>query len=643
MGRPTKWIIIGAGILGCLLALAAGLLLLAGRALDKNKLRGMAEARLTQALGRSVTIAALDYSLFPVPVIRARGIKLAQPVDKAALPLSLSGFEVWPEIMPLLSGRVVITRVDVDGLDFALHRDRTGHWQLPIGPSRGEPSGGKAATLEIGHVRLRNGHALVTDDTLLSPNRRPLSLEIKGLTANWLGGAGGAATTAVSGALAGGGTLKLEFSQGGGFKAYATLKGVPARTLAPLLWSYVRLAPSSGQIDVEAKASGPGFNSFTADLQARMIALTSPGFGSPTAAFKPLPVTATFKAGLTGGGGSFRIPSLAVSLPHTTVSGSGDVGDKGATVLFTSSSVDNRDLPTVMSLLGIAPIPGLGIEGRVPLAVKVRVPSGPAPFSAAGQASVQRLHFQTLTLERVDAPFAFSRGVLTLSPFTFDAYGGHQRGSVRMDLNRAPMAYSVNTSVDSLDVNAALSANTTAKDKLYGKASAEGAITGAGFDAGALKRTLAGTARVGVKDGVIKNFPLLANINRALKITGGEGKDTNFDSLDGHFVIGGGKAHSDDLFLQAGELRVAAQGDLGLDLTLNFKGVARFSPAKSQEIVGKVGEMKRFLNAKGKLEFPLSISGTVASPSVNVELSEAVKKQLEDELKKSVLDKLLGK
>ncbi len=345
---------------------------------------------------------------------------------------------------------------------------------------------------------------------------------------------------------------------------------------------------------------------------------------------------------LASSGGRATIEELKGMLGRTRVSGSAEFDSDCAVLRFATGSLDNRDLASLMAILGMAPIEGLSVEGKVPLEVALAVPSGPKPLSATGRASAERLRLGTLTLEGLQAPFRLERGVVTLDPLTFTAYKGREKGSVALNLNRTPTAYTIRTTLEGLDVNAALSANTGAKDFLYGTGRASGGVRGAGFEPGVLRRNLAGQAEVDVKDGVIRNFPLLARINQALRITGGDERDTRFQSLTGHFDIGGGRAHTEDLRLNAGEMAILCKGDVNLDLTLGLRGTATFTPAKSREMVHSLAELSRLQNDRGELEVPLTVSGPIGSPSISVDLAGVLKKGAETELKERLKDKLKG-
>ena len=68
-----------------------------------------------------------------------------------------------------------------------------------------------------------------------------------------------------------------------------------------------------------------------------------------------------------------------------------------------------------------------------------------------------------------------------------------------------------------------------------------------------------------LSNGVIRNFPLLATLNRALRITGGNDTDTRFERLSATLDLNGGVMRTRNASLRAGELTALAAGALGFD------------------------------------------------------------------------------
>jgi len=530
-----RWTLLAAfGCLGCL-AVAALLAVLGffflRRALDPEKVRPLAEVRLSAALGKPVRIGGMGLSFFPSPAVRATDITVGSGASEAPS-LALASVRIAPDLAGLFTGKVTTVRVELEGVDCALRRDRKGVWLLPYAPppepAQSEGSVARPA-VEIGSLSIKRGRFRLVDD--LPPG-------------------------------------------GGKPREVVSLEGISGR--------------------------------------------------------------------LSTSGGTVHVQELEGKFQKTAVTGSAEITDDATVLRFSSPSLDTADLPQVMALMGAAPIEGLSVSGKAPLEVELTIPADTRPVSASGKFSAAELRLGTMAVQRFEAPFVLEKGVVTLKPLTFTAYKGKETGTVTLFVTRTPLGYAVKTDLEGLDVNAALSANTSAKDLLLGTGKVSGTVRGAGFDAGALKSRLGGEADVAVEDGVVKGVPLLAKINQALHITGGDSKDTKFESLTGHFVLGGGKAHTEDLVLKAGELSVLAKGDVNFDLTLDFKGRAVFTPAKTAAIVHSLSDLKRFVNDRGELELPLTVKGPVSSPSISVDLAAAVKEGLKGELKDQ-LRKLLGR
>jgi AsmA protein len=178
------------------------------------------------------------------------------------------------------------------------------------------------------------------------------------------------------------------------------------------------------------------------------------------------------------------------------------------------------------------------------------------------------------------------------------------------------------------------------KNFLAGRGSVAAKVNGSGNTAAALKRTLTGTLQFELKDGVLRNFPLLAAINQALGITGGTDQDTKFQSLSGTATIGGGKARTNNLALRAGALTLTGKGTLGFDQRIDFRMTASTSPEMSSQMVQRVGLLKQLSNDRGQVTFPVIVTGTTTAPKISVDLGSIAKKQLEGKVEKGVLDLL---
>lgn len=342
-------------------------------------------------------------------------------------------------------------------------------------------------------------------------------------------------------------------------------------------------------------------------------------------------------ADLQTAGGVLKVPQFSGRLGGTVVSGAVEAGPRGAQLRLGSESIRNADLPSLFALAGMTPYPGLAIDGKAPFEMQTSIAPDFSTFVVTGKAAVERVRLGTLALEQLQSPFRLANGVFTLDPLTFTMYRGHQKGSVQVDLTKPAPVYTIKGSMDGLDVNQALSATTTMKDFVAGTARMTTNLTGSGSSAPAIQRSLAGTVKFEMKDGVLKNFPLLAAINQALGLTVGDTKDTKFELLSGTATVGGGRARTDDLLLKAGEIGMTGAGVLGFDKSLDFRLNALLSRERTQQLVQKSATIQRLANDRGEVTIPVRVTGTTTAPKYTVDVGSVAKKQVQEEVRKGLL------
>ena len=196
-------------------------------------------------------------------------------------------------------------------------------------------------------------------------------------------------------------------------------------------------------------------------------------------------------------------------------------------------------------------------------------------------------------------------------------------------LDREPPRWAADSRVQRLDLGAFLDALAARDARIDGTARIDASVGGP--VGGDLAATTAGRARLDISDGVVHDFPLVAAINRALRLSEGNARDTRFSRLSASLAIGGGGATTSDLVLEAGEIRVAASGRIGFDRTLNLRGTATLSAERTAEIAASVRELAR-LRRNGTIDLPLAITGTLDNPAFGIDLKSAIERGIGDEL-----------
>ncbi len=331
--------------------------------------------------------------------------------------------------------------------------------------------------------------------------------------------------------------------------------------------------------------------------------------------------------------GAVSIPGFSGQLGQTVVTGSASYGASGIALNLASKSIANADLPALFRLAGMQPYPGLSISGAAPFSMTTAIGSDLQSFTVTGKAAIAQVQLGAIALQSLQAPFRFDKKIFTMDPMTFTLYKGRETGRVSIDMSAAKPVYAIRTSIAGLDVDQALSATTTMKHTLLGIARVQADVKGAGATSADIQQSLAGTVGFAVNHGIITNFPLLSAINQAVGITGGNTKETAFDSLTGTAVIANGKARTNDLTLRAGGLTMTGKGTYGLDQSLDMQTTTTLAATAAPAI-------RQMLHAQGEVAIPVHVTGTASAPKFAVDVQTLAKKGLQDQLKQG-LNKLL--
>jgi uncharacterized protein involved in outer membrane biogenesis len=328
--------------------------------------------------------------------------------------------------------------------------------------------------------------------------------------------------------------------------------------------------------------------------------------------------------------------SLSAFLGKSPLTGSVEMGPQGLLASVQSPSLGNGDVPALFALLGASPPEGLTIAGDTPLDLKMQVARDTGALTAAGRLRAARVQFDTLTVTDVAAPFRVAGNALRVEPLTFAAYGGTERGTLGVQYERAPVQWTLTLRAEGLDVNAFLSANTGTPDRLLGTGQIAARVRGTTETP--MARHMNGTVEVALSNGVIKDFALLAAINRALRLTEGDARDTRFERLSATLELARGVMRTGNLSLLAGELTATAAGTIAFDSTIDMTGTALFSREASARMIASIKEISGARNDRGQVEVPFAITGSAENPSftINAEqiLGRAIRKEIERNIRR---------
>ncbi|MBI2529415.1 MAG: AsmA family protein [Candidatus Rokubacteria bacterium] len=161
-----RWLLVAAG---ALLVVLAGALAALPWLVDTPKVQAYISQQASQALGRPVRFASLSIALLPRPAVRLRGLSVADDPRFGATPfLTVEEGRLAMRLRPLLSGRVELTHLTLDGLRAEIVEDggRLNIATLGAGasapraapkPGGGPAAGGPAVAGLLSQVRIANG------------------------------------------------------------------------------------------------------------------------------------------------------------------------------------------------------------------------------------------------------------------------------------------------------------------------------------------------------------------------------------------------------------------------------------------------------------------------------------------------------
>jgi AsmA protein len=181
---------------------------------------------------------------------------------------------------------------------------------------------------------------------------------------------------------------------------------------------------------------------------------------------------------------------------------------------------------------------------------------------------VGSLQVKGLKLANVKAEVHAANGRLDIAPHSANLYDGSVSGAVTA---QADGRVGVKETLQGVSIGPLLR-DFAQKDTLEGHGNVTLDVAAAGKSVNAMKKSLAGGARVLLKDGAIKGINLAEVFRRAKTALGSseakqearEAQKTDFSELTASFVIKNGVAHNDDLDIKAPLFRVSGKGDIDI-------------------------------------------------------------------------------
>ena len=599
---------------GVLLALVAVLLGALYALFDGEKLKVELTRVVMEQKQRKLDIAGpLELSVWPDVGIKLGRLTLSEPGGKEGF-LALDAARVAVAVMPLLSKQVQVQRIEVDGLKATLVKRKDGTLNIAdlvgggdkeaaakAAPKVGAGDTAAPVRIDIAGIKIANAQLTWRDEkagttTTLSnldfgsgrvqadSGRQTLAVEALSLAAKGKTGADSF-------------ELKLDVprldiapdkSSGETLKLTANLAGSGRNLVANLVLS-----------GVEGNAKALKIGKLALDLDAKVgESAVKARIESPVAADMAAQTLALEKLAGSLDLANPQMPMKQLKLP---LSGSlrADLAKQSA-ALDLGTRFDESKIALKLKVAKFAPL-ALGFDLDIdtlnvdkylpPKKAEEKVAASPAPagkdaaadkldFSALkghdvnGALRIGALQVSKLKLAKLDAKIRLAGGRLDVAPLSMNLYEGSASGS--LSLNAAGNQLALKQNLNGISINPLLK-DLADKDLLEGRGNVALDVASRGDSVAAMKKALAGTASLSLKDGAIKGINLaqsMRDIKARLGTLQGKaegttqkaraGEKTDFSELTASLKIANGVARNDDLALKSPFLRLAGAGDIDI-------------------------------------------------------------------------------
>jgi AsmA protein len=273
----------------------------------------------------------------------------------------------------------------------------------------------------------------------------------------------------------------------------------------------------------------------------------------------------------------------------------------------------------------------------------------PLDFSALrgvnlqGEVHIAALQVNRLKFAQFRAGLKAANDRLLVAPWQANLYGGTMDG--RLLLNAQDNGITLKQSLLGVQVHPLLM-DLANQDVLSGTGSIMLDVSGRGLSVDALKKSLAGTLSLNLRDGAVKGINLaqsLRDAKRGLALARGSVPDviqvsrkeekTDFSALTASFHINNGVAHNNDLSVLSPFLRITGEGDIDIGRNqINYL-------AKARVVNTSTGQDGRAVDQVAGVTVPVRVTGPVDKITWKIEFAQAVGELLKEKTQTRVEEK----
>jgi AsmA protein len=265
-------------------------------------------------------------------------------------------------------------------------------------------------------------------------------------------------------------------------------------------------------------------------------------------------------------------------------------------------------------------------------------------LNLAGEARIGALQAHNMKAAKVKVGVHAAGGHLDVAPLAANLYQGTLNGAAKVDADGNRIG--VNATLDGISIEPLLK-DLIGKSLLEGHGGVKLNVTTAGPTAGAMRRALAGTASLALRDGAVHGINIAQKL-RDLKATLSTGsvqtqpassaEKTDFSELSGSFSIKNGVATNSDLLAKSPLLRVNGAGTIDI-------GAGALDYTVQAAVVGTLaGQGGADLSSLRGVTLPVHLSGPFTALSYQLDWGslarQAVKTKAAEQIKNLLGNKL---
>ena len=351
--------------------------------------------------------------------------------------------------------------------------------------------------------------------------------------------------------------------------ANAKMSGSIAGDLDKLLFSSPQLA-----LTLDGKQGGKAINGslttpFSANMKTQQIDLSriAAAFNLPNPAGGMLKLKADGQANLSLDKQT-AAASFKGSLDESAFDAKFGVANFSPLALTFDIGIDKLDVDRYQSKATAAATP------QKPTPEKPLDLSALKTLNAKGSLKVGSLKVENIKASNVRVDLHAADGKVDINPLAANLYGGSVAGSMTLNAVGTPHV-AMRQNLTGINIGLLLK-DAIDKEPIDGKGNVQLDVTTQGAMVSQMKKALAGTAQLALRDGAIHGINLAQTIRNAkAKLgalsgapqqsgTSSTNEKTDFSELKGSFRIANGVAHNDDLSAKSPLIRVGGAGDIDI-------------------------------------------------------------------------------